>query len=94
MSSISSGYLLSKTMKDPHRSPQINELEGAKPGVYWANLTYFDGIFSVCMAGIDHYTPLSRDPQLSQWVGGGTGQEVKGEHYHGEWGRVTGGRCL
>ena len=49
----------SKTIKDPHRSPRINEIEGAKPGVYWANLTYFDGIFSVCMAGIDHY-PLVR----------------------------------
>ena len=36
-------------MKDPHKSSRINELEGAKPGVYWANLTYFDGIFSVCI---------------------------------------------
>ena len=80
-------------MKDPNRSPRINQLEGAKPCVYWANLTYFDGIFSVCMAGIDHY-PLARALNCLNWVGGGTGREVKGEHYQGEGGRVTGGRCL
>ena len=47
----------SKTMKDPHRSSRINALEGAKPGVYWANLTYFDGV----IVGLyDNKTDLNR----------------------------------
>ena len=85
MSSISSGYLLSKTMKDPHRSPQINELEGAKPGVYWANLTYFDGIFSVCTAGIDHYT-LPQQGSSTVSMGG------RGHRAGGKGGALSGGR--
>ena len=61
-------------MKDPHMSPCINALEGAKPGVYWANVAYFDGMFSVCMACINHHTlPLAG---TLNWVGGGTAQAL------------------
>ena len=61
--------------------------------MYWANLPYVNGIFSVCMACIDHYPlPLAGTLNCLNWVGGGTEREVKGEDCQGGGGRVGGGR--
>ena len=59
--------------------------------MYWVNLPYFNGIFSVGMACIDHY-PLSLAGTLNclNWVGGGTEQEVKGRGHSGGGGRKGG----
>ena len=73
----------SKTIKDPHRSPRINEIEGAKPGVYWANLTYFDGIFSAVWLALI-ITPLPGPSTVS--MGG------RGHRAGGKGGTLSGGR--
>ena len=44
------------------------------------NLSYFDSIYSVCLACSDHYTlPKAGTLNYFNCVGGGTVQEIKGE---------------
>ena len=58
-----------------------------------ANLSFFDYIYSVCLACSDHYPlPLAGTLNYFNWVGGGTGREVKGEDCQGGGGRVGEGK--
>ena len=51
-----------------------------------ANLSYFECMYSVCLACNDHYPPpLSRDPQLFQLAG-------RGHRAGGKGGGLPGGR--
>ena len=57
------------------------------------NLSYFECMYSVCLACNDHY-PLPQVGTLNcfNWMGGGTEREVKGEDCQGGGGRVGGGK--
>ena len=58
-----------------------------------ANLSYFECMYSMCLACNDHYPlPISRDPQLFQLAGRGHRAGGKGRTAREGGGRVGGER--